>query len=472
MASLNQTEQEYYNSNDYGSYQFVSLQDIINQFMFVYVGEDKIISKASRTDVAFHAQRALAELSFDTFKSYKSMEVEVPSTLRVALPYDYVNYVKLSTIDNDGIKRVLYPTGEASIPKQPWVDENNQKIFHDGESVASGNILTNGSFYGGSNFWDLNVVKNSSGAWDEDEDLVDATRFDDTSVFNGEPEQGFFAMKNSIEAYITGAGEGIRQNSVPIISGEEYEIKFTLSKNTNRDFSCRVHVVIIDENGDYTETTQVNTEGDYDEVIVAGVNSTIDNAGTRADYTPRSSVILYSNQDDSNFRVDNFSITRVTNKTQTNTYVRGVPSKIPGSFVSTTITELVSESENTNYYEPSKYGLEPQYTQGNGNFYIDSNSGLINFSSNLNEKFIILDYISDSLGNEEEMQVHKLAEEAIYKWISYGIISSRVNTPETIVRRLKKERFAETRKAKLRLSNIKLEEITQILRGKSKWIKH
>ena len=34
------------------------------------------------------------------------------------------------------------------------------------------------------------------------------------------------------------------------------------------------------------------------------------------------------------------------------------------------------------------------------------------------------------------------------------------------------EKFAETRKAKLRLSNIKLEEITQILRGKSKQIKH
>ena len=39
-------------------------------------------------------------------------------------------------------------------------------------------------------------------------------------------------------------------------------------------------------------------------------------------------------------------------------------------------------------------------------------------------------------------------------------------------RRLKKEKYAEMRKAKLRLSNIKLEEITQILRGKSKWIKH
>jgi hypothetical protein len=37
---------------------------------------------------------------------------------------------------------------------------------------------------------------------------------------------------------------------------------------------------------------------------------------------------------------------------------------------------------------------------------------------------------------------------------------------------LKKERFAETRKAKLRLSNIKSQELTQVMRGKSKWIKH
>ena len=70
------------------------------------------------------------------------------------------------------------------------------------------------------------------------------------------------------------------------------------------------------------------------------------------------------------------------------------------------------------------------------------------------------------------MQVHKLAEEAMYKCIAYAILSTRSNTPEYIVQRFKKEKFAETRKAKLRLSNIKLEEITQILRGKSKQIKH
>ena len=70
------------------------------------------------------------------------------------------------------------------------------------------------------------------------------------------------------------------------------------------------------------------------------------------------------------------------------------------------------------------------------------------------------------------MQVHKFAEEAMYKSIMYAILSTRANTPEYVVRRYKKERFASIRQAKLRLSNVKLEEITQIFRGKSKHIKH
>ena len=70
------------------------------------------------------------------------------------------------------------------------------------------------------------------------------------------------------------------------------------------------------------------------------------------------------------------------------------------------------------------------------------------------------------------MKVHKFAEEAMYKHIAYAVLSTRANVPEYIVNRYKKEKFAAKRVAKLRLSNIKIEEITQILRGKSKQIKH
>ena len=53
----------------------------------------------------------------------------------------------------------------------------------------------------------------------------------------------------------------------------------------------------------------------------------------------------------------------------------------------------------------------------------------------------------------------------------YGILSTKSNIPEYIVARYKKERFAETRKAKIRLSNIKIEEFTQVLKGMGKQIK-
>jgi hypothetical protein len=75
------------------------------------------------------------------------------------------------------------------------------------------------------------------------------------------------------------------------------------------------------------------------------------------------------------------------------------------------------------------------------------------------------------LGTESEMQVHKFAEEAMYRYILHAIASSQIITQQ-IVPRLKREKFAAIRNAKLRLSNIKLEDITQVLRGKSKHIKH
>ena len=84
---------------------------------------------------------------------------------------------------------------------------------------------------------------------------------------------------------------------------------------------------------------------------------------------------------------------------------------------------------------------------------------------------MVLKYIRDSLGTDGEIQVHKFTEEANYKWIAHDILSTKINIPEYLVARFKKERFAEVRKAKLRLSNIKLEEITQVLRGKFKQIK-
>ena len=122
-------------------------------------------------------------------------------------------------------------------------------------------------------------------------------------------------------------------------------------------------------------------------------------------------------------------------------------------------------------FKGRRYGLDPEHAQMNGSFYIDNLRGKIHFGSALSGETIILHYVSDGLGTDSEMVVHKFCEEACYKHIMYGVLSGRSNIPEYIVQRFKKERFAETRKAKIRLSNIKIEEFTQVLKGLSKQIK-
>jgi hypothetical protein len=71
-----------------------------------------------------------------------------------------------------------------------------------------------------------------------------------------------------------------------------------------------------------------------------------------------------------------------------------------------------------------------------------------------------------------DSRVPKMAEEALYAYILHAVISTRINQPEYVVQRLQREKRAKLRNAKIRLSNIKLGEIAQVMRGKSKQIKH
>ena len=62
-----------------------------------------------------HVKRGMQEFSYDTLKSVKSQELTVPSSLAVILPQDYVNYVRVSFIDQLGVKRIIYPANNLTI---------------------------------------------------------------------------------------------------------------------------------------------------------------------------------------------------------------------------------------------------------------------------------------------------------------------------------------------------------------------
>ena len=110
---------------NYGDYQYVSIKDIVNNFLVGYVGTGKIIQNAKRSDVMFHAKRGLQEFSYDTLKVIKSQELTIPPSLSVIIPQDYVNYVQVSWIDDYGVKRIIYPTALTSNPSEKPLQDNN-----------------------------------------------------------------------------------------------------------------------------------------------------------------------------------------------------------------------------------------------------------------------------------------------------------------------------------------------------------
>ena len=287
---------------NYGSYEYITLNDVVNNFIVAYVGAGKLIPSVKRTDLIFHAKRALQEFSYDTLKSIKSQELTIPPSLSVVIPQDYVNYVRMSWIDSAGVQRIIYPANNLT-------DSPYRTPVQDSEGVPTQD-----------NF--------------------------------GENIQGTSITE-----------ERWRNNSIGELEGE--------------------------------------------------FNASIDWCGFDWGY-----------------------------------------------------------GGMWNFGYGQLYGLDPQYSQVNGWFNMNDREGKISFSSNLVGKLIILEYISDGLAYDMDSRVPKLAEAAIYAYLSHAVLASRINQPEYIINRLKREASSKLRNAKIRLSNIKLDEIAQVMRGKSKWIKH
>jgi len=493
----NTTQRQYYQGNDYGNYQFTSLNDIITQFMIGYVGEDKTISKAKRTDVAFYAQRAMQELSFDTFKSIKSQEITVPATLQMILPHDYVNYTKISWSDSSGIKHRLYPT--TCKTSNPFKIEQEDDGGYDfttptaallGNSDFSSTDITTGdwsnsghfatptvdeidvqsevlTFTHGSSTLNLQVTSRAFSVWQE----IDVTNMDYIDI-------KATGLSAAAEASVKGAGVlrfGIT-SSITNPGGSAWDPTKTSPISTNplaRNHEIDIFDLQTNRGApSYIEWNDGAGTASEKELLQIDVTNFTSVYVVITSYIPNYTVLwTSSNNNESENTIDDISIiydelvddlqTTGDSTTWTN-YKSGTPPKNQDGYQDDVYWPAIGE----------RYGLDPQHAQVNGSFFIDPRLGRIHFSSNISGKTVVLDYISDGLGEDEEMLVHKFAEEAMYKWIAYGILSTRANTPEYIINRYKKEKFAETRKAKLRLSNIKLEEITQILRGKSKQIKH
>jgi len=90
------------NDQNWGSYQYVSLFDIVNNFMLMYQGNHELINNIERYQILFHAKRGIQELNYDAMKEIKILQLDITLDLRFILPQDYVNWVRIS-VHKDGL---------------------------------------------------------------------------------------------------------------------------------------------------------------------------------------------------------------------------------------------------------------------------------------------------------------------------------------------------------------------------------
>lgn len=120
---------------NWGSYQYVSLQDIVTNFLLMYSGNHSLVNNEERYKILFHAKRAIQELNYDAFKEIKVLELSVAESLRYVLPSDFVNWVRISMY-KDGFLRPLTENIQA-LSSSAYLQDNNANILFD----QNGNIL-------------------------------------------------------------------------------------------------------------------------------------------------------------------------------------------------------------------------------------------------------------------------------------------------------------------------------------------
>jgi len=140
MAYISQYQ--YYTNNgtnpedeNWGSYQYVSLYDVVNNFLLMYSGNHSLVNNEERYKILFHAKRAIQELNYDAFKEIKVLELTVDDGLRFILPSDFVNWVRVN-LYKDGYLRPLSENIQV-LSSAAYLQDQQGKILFD----QNGNVL-------------------------------------------------------------------------------------------------------------------------------------------------------------------------------------------------------------------------------------------------------------------------------------------------------------------------------------------
>ena len=124
---------------------FISLNDIINNFLISYTGPGRLIPDAVRTEVIFHARRCLQEFAYETLKSQFTEETGVVLSFQaINLPTDFVAVISaINSSVSTTVPLTEVSTLAALSSGEFFIDYITKKIYYGDNGNATLTYLSN-----------------------------------------------------------------------------------------------------------------------------------------------------------------------------------------------------------------------------------------------------------------------------------------------------------------------------------------
>lgn len=121
----------YSDETNHGSYKYVSLLDLVNNFCDNQVGDDTLLGQIPRRKIIYQIKQAIKEFNIGNVNELKGCELELNDTLTAIYPPDYVNYCSVSFVDKVTGKLMSMTLNKQLNTFPSWLQDQDANILFD-----------------------------------------------------------------------------------------------------------------------------------------------------------------------------------------------------------------------------------------------------------------------------------------------------------------------------------------------------
>lgn len=136
--------QEYYEYEaNHGEYGYVSLEEMVINFISNFTGDGKILNAVKRSQVLYQFKQGIKKFSMNALREVKKVELELGDTLDITLPPDFVAYARISYVNPESGELMVLSRNENMAMATAYLQAHDAEILYDDE----GFILEGTTFY-------------------------------------------------------------------------------------------------------------------------------------------------------------------------------------------------------------------------------------------------------------------------------------------------------------------------------------